>query len=469
MADRPAFWSRPALRPALRTCAIGGGAAVGGAALWRQAQQQQQQRRADDALAAAPRPKLKLSAAAIEAFAGAMGEMAQISLLYPLDTIKVRCQAQGIPARAVIASLSGLGPRELAAQLFAGAGQAAVSSVLVGAVHFMSFCSAKRLVAGRLGPRGAAAEQQQQQQQQHEQRRAGGGGEPRGDGEDGGGEERAARQRDHAAAPHHEHHLVVSHGASGAHFTPVSEVLGSGDESCSGGGGGEPAGAGGHAHSHGGGSAAVNLAAAVLAAVATAMVEAPLELFRHNAQAGTGAMGGDFLGAMWRVARDARSPLPLYRGLTAYSLEAIPYDVSELVVVGSLNDGRAAAEAAAAAGGGSGGALASIARGVPQSAWDVGVGAIAGAAAVVASMPCDVVKTYMQVNPTCGGGLRGFAAAARLLIARGGPGALWLGLAPRLAHQVPGACICWWSIHAVHRHMMEHHHHDSPDAPAAAA
>jgi hypothetical protein len=42
-------------------------------------------------------------------------------------------------------------------------------------------------------------------------------------------------------------------------------------------------------------------AAAVLAAVATAVVEAPLELFRHNAQAGTGAMGGDFFGAMWRV------------------------------------------------------------------------------------------------------------------------------------------------------------------------
>lgn len=245
----------------------------------------------------------------------------------------------------------------------------------------------------------------------------------------------------------------------------------------------------------------------MLAAIATAVVEAPLELFRHNAQAGTGALGGNFFGAMLAVVRQAGSPLPLYRGLTgararaprpaparragaahrrsrrperarrgccpmrlaahlpcagapktprppsttppppptpthshpptAYSLEAIPYDVSELAVVGNLNDGRAAAEAAAASGGGGpGGPLSALALAAPQPVWDVGVGAVAGAAAVIASMPFDVVKTYMQVNPSCGDGLAGFAATARHLVAKGGPGALWLGLAPRLAHQV---------------------------------
>jgi len=55
---------------------------------------------------------------------------------------------------------------------------------------------------------------------------------------------------------------------------------------------------------------------------------------------------------------------------TAYALEAIPYDVSELVVVGNLNDARAASEAAEAAGK-DGGPLAAVARGVPQPVWDV--------------------------------------------------------------------------------------------------
>lgn len=44
-------------------------------------------------------------------------------------------------------------------------------------------------------------------------------------------------------------------------------------------------------------------AAAAIAAVATALVEAPLELFRHNAQAGTCAAGGNFMREMWRVGR----------------------------------------------------------------------------------------------------------------------------------------------------------------------
>jgi hypothetical protein len=72
-------------------------------------------------------------------------------------------------------------------------------------------------------------------------------------------------------------------------------------------------------------------------------------------------------------------------------------------------------------------------------------------------MPFDVVKTYMQTHPASGAGLAGFAATARQLVARGGPGALWVGLAPRLMHQVPGACVCWFAIHSVHRHLMSHH------------
>ncbi|GBF88166.1 mitochondrial carrier protein [Raphidocelis subcapitata] len=489
MAERPGFWPAraAALRPSLRAAAIGGGAAAaaGGAAACYHRHRRRQA--ADAAAAPAPveadaaaaaaaaggqrtplgLPRLRFSPAAIEAFAGAMGEVAQICLLYPLDTIKVRCQAQGLPARAIIAELSRLGPAPLSAALFAGVGQAALASVLVGAVHFASFCSAKRLVTERLDAAAAATA-------------AAAAAAP---GEAGGGDGKQRQQQHEREARQPErHHLAVSHGAGGSHFTPVDIVEpdaaaaaaaaggGSGGAGGRGGGGRRAKEAGGGADAaaaaagqegDGGGGRSgnamtTNLAAAAMAAVATALVEAPLELFRHNAQAGTCAAGGNFMREMWRVVTEARSPLPLYRGLTAYSLEAIPYDISELMVVGSLNDGRAAAEAAEAAGG-AGGALAAVARAVPQPVWDLGVGAAAGAVAVLASMPFDVVKTWQQTHPSCGGGLSGFAATARLLVARGGPGALWLGLGPRLAHQVPGACICWLSIHSVHRYMTEHH------------
>lgn len=76
MADRPAFWRQPGpiVRPSLRACALGGSVAAAAAA-WHHHQQQRP---------AGAAPRLTFSAAAIEAFAGAMGEVAQISLLYPL-------------------------------------------------------------------------------------------------------------------------------------------------------------------------------------------------------------------------------------------------------------------------------------------------------------------------------------------------------------------------------------------------
>ena len=37
---------------------------------------------------------------------------------------------------------------------------------------------------------------------------------------------------------------------------------------------------------------------------------------------------------------------------------------------------------------------------MPTSAWDAAIGACAGAAAVMVSMPCDTVKTYLQTHST---------------------------------------------------------------------
>jgi hypothetical protein len=63
---------------------------------------------------------------------------------------------------------------------------------------------------------------------------------------------------------------------------------------------------------------------------------------------------------------------------------------------------------------------------------------------VLVSMPFDVVKTYMQTHGTglAAEGLQESVAAfwstGASMVAKRGPGALFVGLAPRLAHQVPG-------------------------------
>jgi hypothetical protein len=85
--------------------------------------------------------------------------------------------------------------------------------------------------------------------------------------------------------------------------------------------------------------------------------------------------------------------------------------------------------------------------------WDIAFGAAAGVAAVVISMPFDVIKTYMQtqgatmaVGPGVAGQVAAFAATARALVAAQGPGALFVGMVPRLVQQVPSTTVCWWAI-----------------------
>ncbi len=34
------------------------------------------------------------------------------------------------------------------------------------------------------------------------------------------------------------------------------------------------------------------------------------------------------------------------------------------------------------------------------------------------------------------------------MVAQHGPGALWVGVVPRLAQQVPSCTICWWAVEA---------------------
>ncbi|GLC45973.1 hypothetical protein PLESTM_001808700 [Pleodorina starrii] len=89
--------------------------------------------------------KFYLPQPVVDAICGAVGEVSQIVLLYPLETIKVRCQADGISAAAVISSMTrnGWGP-QFVQQLYSGLGSAAAFSVVVGAIHWLTFCAAKR-------------------------------------------------------------------------------------------------------------------------------------------------------------------------------------------------------------------------------------------------------------------------------------------------------------------------------------
>lgn len=72
----------------------------------------------------------------------------KVACLYPLDTIKVRCQTTSSSAAKVVADMlrANGGPLSPALwrQLYAGAVGASLMSVAVGALYYSSFCAAKR-------------------------------------------------------------------------------------------------------------------------------------------------------------------------------------------------------------------------------------------------------------------------------------------------------------------------------------
>ena len=70
--------------------------------------------------------KPRVSQLAVDALSGAVGEVASLVVLYPLDSLKVLCQARGASTGAVLAELRALGCSGRALrQLYAGCGSAA--------------------------------------------------------------------------------------------------------------------------------------------------------------------------------------------------------------------------------------------------------------------------------------------------------------------------------------------------------
>lgn len=193
-----------------------------------------------------------------------------------------------------------------------------------------------------------------------------------------------------------------------------------------------------------------NVVAAVMAAFITAVVESPVELFRHNQQAGT--TKGNFLREMVTVVR-RDGPVGLYWGFLPHCFEAWPHDISELLVYGGMTDLREESLADP-----EGTAIRAQVSRVPTHVWDLATGAAAGAAAVLVSMPLDSVKTYLQTHGADLGASKGLISSARLfmetgaqMVAKGGTGSLFYGLTPRLLQQVPSSMICWYTIHQVQR------------------
>ncbi|KAG1679403.1 hypothetical protein FOA52_007694 [Chlamydomonas sp. UWO 241] len=425
--------------------------------------------------------RIKLPRPLVDAISGAVGEFGQILLLYPVETIKVRCQTDGLAASQVVSHMwrqaaQPGGASLVLKQLYSGIGATAVFSIAVGAVHWLSFCAAKRTAISMLDARAkekqAATAAAAAAAAASSARCASGAGASTSSGGD----------------PHHLHHLHVSSshhmhdsdvytdgepdhatGAKGQQQQQGAAAAEAGSSSTRGSSGGKSrrkrgekrdrdAGGISPPEASSGSSAGpnapafstlvtANMIAAAVGAFSTAIVESPVELFRHQAQAGI--ISGNLMREMGNSVR-RNGPGALWFGFLPFLLEAFPYDMSELGTYSQLRDLHTESCKP-------GSRFSSVVDRLPSQAWDAGIGATAGAAAVMLSMPSDTVKTYLQTH-TAGqlalspaAQVAQFFATGRQMVARGGVQALYLGVVPRLLQQVPSSTICWYSVEACQR------------------
>ena len=218
-------------------------------------------------------------------------------------------------------------------------------------------------------------------------------------------------------------------------------------------------------------------------------MEAPLELFRHRAQAvvvgkaggaaaaaaGSAAAGAGVL-AQASAAFAAGGVKELYRGLAPYVLKSAPYDISELLVYSMLrgrgggggngeNGGCGAEGESSTSSSDSNSGVFSLLpaamRPPPHLAHAV-LGAVAGAAAVVASMPADCIKLKLELSSApVPHGLREsvgqfFGTGRSIASGPGGPSALFRGMGPRLAEKVPSTMIYWVVVEAARKALAPH-------------
>ena len=345
------------------------------------------------------RPTLTLNWLAVDALSGAVGEVVSLLLLYPLDTLKVRCQAAGNGTVQVLNDVFSTGfKRSNIRHLYAGAGSAALCSAIIGAAHLLVFYAVKRAGTN-------------------------------------------ANEIDTIRN--------IKNNKNNSSTTSSSSSSSSKDVTTS------------SSTSMNGNSTPIIASLAGLAAsLAGSLLEVPVENWRVRAQAGTlkQPMLKDMMGAL-----SSRGLGALYWSYGAFLLKSIPHDVAELLTYSQLNErfmnNNNDSNGTCSSSSGNDGSNRMDAFLLSTGFKDAAFGATAGVAAALASMPCDVIKTRMDLTGAGGGGpaaaLQAFFRTGRAIVAAGGggPQALFVGLVPRLLQTVPSAIVYWCVVEASRRHL----------------
>ena len=141
----------------------------------------------------------------------------------------------------------------------------------------------------------------------------------------------------------------------------------------------------------------------------------------------------------------------LYFCYIPFLIKSLPFDVAELMTYGFLTDLRKTLITTT-----SGNTDASLQ--VPEHVIDLFIGAAAGAMAVFASMPADLINTRMQTvdcHSTKGKNwlqiMLSFFVTGKQILARDGVGALFRGCAPRLMNHVPASMLFWLTLETCQR------------------
>lgn len=99
---------------------------------------------------------LQLSDLVIDCISGGLGEAAALVSLFPLDTLKVHCQARSISIRVALSHIFLQGPVAGIKSLYAGVGTAAIGAAVVGAVHLSVYRYWSRLEQRLESSKGSA-------------------------------------------------------------------------------------------------------------------------------------------------------------------------------------------------------------------------------------------------------------------------------------------------------------------------
>jgi hypothetical protein len=350
----------------------------------------------------------------VDLICGAVAEATQLAALYPLDTLKVRCQlSRRRPGAELRALLSGRGgPAAGLRALYAGCLPAAVGASLFGGAYMLAYQAFYRRNVRLLTASAAAA---------------------------------SATATAPAPAPHP--HAPPASQPQQHHAPPPPPAEAEEDAT-------PPLGllvlaAGG---------------AAMLANCVTALVEVPLDTARQRLQAGVAA------GSMSRlIAASARAgPAVLYAGFVPFLLRTIPLDALQFCVYEGLQSVRERATDASTAASTAAAATAAAAsqqqqqQGAPSllaaaagedalsaAAVDMFLGGVAGGVSAFLTMPLDCVKTH--INCAGAGAARGVIPVARAIWAASGPRGFFAGTSSRLMERVPSCAVYWLAAEATRR------------------